>query len=259
MDGSVTLVERNGVRVHSYAAPESSLRVTTQLIETPSRLIAVDGQYTTADADEVVAYAHRLGKPIDRLVVSHAHPDHYNGAARFGAPIHALAAVRDQIASQGDRETLSGEVIPVEAVVPTVSIQPGVEVIDGIPFRFDAVAGGETTDQLVIHLPEHGILIAQDLIYNRLHMFIGNDDIARWRTLLAAWDSDTSIELVLPGHGLPAGHGVFAEQIGYLDNAAALRDSDGATYRAGMIERYPDWTGAAIIDIANIYLHGAAQ
>ena len=30
-----------------------------------------------------------------------AHPDHYYGAARFGAPIHALAAVRDQISAQG--------------------------------------------------------------------------------------------------------------------------------------------------------------
>ena len=57
MNGSVTIIDKGNVRVHSYMAPEASLNVTTQLIETPGRLIAVDGQVNVADADEVVEYA----------------------------------------------------------------------------------------------------------------------------------------------------------------------------------------------------------
>jgi glyoxylase-like metal-dependent hydrolase (beta-lactamase superfamily II) len=73
---TVTIIDKGNVRVHTYVAPIHSLNVTTQLIETPSRLIAVDGQITVANAEEVVAYTNGLGKPLDRLTVTHAHPDH---------------------------------------------------------------------------------------------------------------------------------------------------------------------------------------
>ncbi|MEV6609575.1 nuclear transport factor 2 family protein [Kutzneria sp. NPDC051319] len=37
----------------------------------PNRIIAVDGQFVQGCADEVVSYAHSLGKPLDRLIVTH--------------------------------------------------------------------------------------------------------------------------------------------------------------------------------------------
>ena len=65
------------MRVHSYMAPEDSVNVTTPLVETPARVIAVDAQFGLPYAREVVEYAKGLGKPLDRLIVSHAQPGHY--------------------------------------------------------------------------------------------------------------------------------------------------------------------------------------
>ncbi|MEU2773889.1 hypothetical protein ABZ646_13335 [Streptomyces sp. NPDC007162] len=73
-----------------------------------------------------------LGKPLDRLIVTHAHPDHHNGAARFGVPVHALAPVREQIVARGDSRLPTGQVIPVTDCTPTVTLVPGTEVIDGV-------------------------------------------------------------------------------------------------------------------------------
>jgi glyoxylase-like metal-dependent hydrolase (beta-lactamase superfamily II) len=101
MNGTVTVLDKGAVRIHSYMSPADTFHTTTQLIETPARVIAVDAQLTPAYADEAVAYAEGLGKPLDRLIVTHAHPDHYNGAARFGVPVHALAQVREQIIARG--------------------------------------------------------------------------------------------------------------------------------------------------------------
>ncbi|WP_207406219.1 hypothetical protein [Rathayibacter sp. SD072] len=92
----MTVTDTGGVRVHGYTAPDSSINVTTHVIETPNLLVGVDGQLTVVDADDVVEYAARLGKPWEKLITSHEHPDHFQGAARFGAPIHALPIVRDQ-------------------------------------------------------------------------------------------------------------------------------------------------------------------
>ncbi|MGI5460829.1 MBL fold metallo-hydrolase [Streptomyces sp. CA-249302] len=257
MNGTVTVIDKGTVRVHSYMAPDDSLNVTTQLIETPARIVAVDGQYALGYADEVVAYAKGLGKPIDRLIITHAHPDHFHGAARFAAPVHALPAVRDQIAAQGDGRDPSGTVIPAADIAPTVEITPGTEVIDGVPFVFEAHSGGEAADQLVVKLPEQGVLVAQDLVYHDIHLFLGDNDIDGWRQALDALAAEQSYDTVLAGHGLPAGPEVFADLRRYLADARELLGDDGEAYKKAILERYPSYGGAFIIDIANRYLYGA--
>ena len=255
MRGTVTIIDKGDVRVHSYMAPEGSLNITTQLIETSTRLIAVDGQVNVADAEEVVAYAKGLGKPLDRIIITHAHPDHFQGAGRFDAPIHALAVVRDQMAARGDLQDLNGVPIPAVEVAPTDLITPGTEVIDGVPFVFEAVSGGETTDQLLIRLPEHGVLVAQDLVYHHTHSFVGNNDIARWQVILEQL-VDPAYDTILPGHGLPAGPAVFAEMVEYLQAAGELLGDDGQAYKQAIIDRFPAYGIPFVIDISNYYLFG---
>ncbi|MEV5177070.1 MBL fold metallo-hydrolase [Streptomyces flaveolus] len=259
MNGMVTVIDKGAVRIHSYMAGEDSLNVTTQLIETPSRIIAVDAQYALAYADEVVAYAQGLGKPMDRLIITHAHRDHFNGAARFGVRVHALAAVRDQIAAQGDGRDPAGTLIPVTDVTPTVEITPGTEVIDGVPFVFEARQGGEAADELVIRLPEQGVLVAQDLVYHAMHLFLGNNDIPGWVKAVDELAADPSYDTVLPGHGLPAGPEVFDELRRYLADAGELLADDGEAYRQAILARYPAWGGRFLIDIGNQYLFGATR
>ncbi|MEU8825646.1 MBL fold metallo-hydrolase [Streptomyces sp. NPDC048636] len=256
MNGRITVVDRKAVRIHSYMAPDDRLHATTQLIETPDRLIAVDAQYALADADEVVAYATGLNKPLDRVILTHSHPDHIQGAGRFRAPVHALAVVREQIAAQGDGQDPSGTAIPVAHMIPSVVINPGTEVIDGIPFVFEAYSGGEAPDQLVIRLPEQHTLIAQDLVYHRAHLFLAQNDIAGWQRALETLSADPSYDLVLPGHGLPASREVFAEMARYLTDARELLGDDGEAYKKAIMERYPDWSCPSMIDIANLYLFG---
>lgn len=259
MNGTMTVVEAGPVRVHSYMAPADSVNVTTQLIETPARVIAVDAQFLARYADEVVAYAEGLGKPLDRLIITHAHPDHYYGAARFGVPVHALPVVRDQIIARGDGQDPAGTVVPVDTVTPTVEITPGVEVIDGIPFVFESLSGGEAPDELVVKLPDHRVLIAQDLVYHGIHLFLGNGDIAGWQRAVTRLAADTAYDTILAGHGGPAGPEVYAELRRYLTDARELLGDDGEAYKKAIMDRYPAYGGAFIIDIANRYLFGGGH
>lgn len=259
MHGTVTVIDKGKVRIHSYAAPDNSFNVTTQLIETPTRVIAVDAQYVLGYADEAVAYAQGLGKPLERLIITHAHPDHFAGAARFGVPIHALPAVRDQIAAQGDGQDPTGAQYSAAQVTPNVEITPGTQVIDGVTFVFEAHSGGEAADELVIKLPEHGVLIAQDLVYNQLHLFLGNNDIAGWQRAIELLAADSAYDTVLAGHGQPAGPEVYAEIGRYLADARELLGDDGEAYKKAIVDRYPSYGGPFLIDIANRYLFGTGH
>ena len=202
----------------------------------------------------MVAYAKGLGKPIDRVIISHAHPDHFHGAARFGAPVHGLAVVRDQIVAQGDGQDPSGTVIPVADVTPTQVIEPGTEVIDGVPFVFEAFSGGEAADELVIRLPEQCVVVAQDLVFNRTHLFLGNNDIVGWQSALDRLAADSTYNTILPGHGLPADRSVYAELSQYLTDARELLGDDGEAYKKSILDRYPNHRSPFLIDIANQYL-----
>lgn len=57
MNGTVTIIDKGAVRLHSYMAPEDSISVTTQLVETRARVMAVDAQLVLPYAREVVEYA----------------------------------------------------------------------------------------------------------------------------------------------------------------------------------------------------------
>ncbi|SPF05679.1 MBL fold metallo-hydrolase [Streptomyces sp. MA5143a] len=251
MNGTVTVLDRGSVRIHSYMSPADTFHTTTQLIETPARIIAIDAQLLPAYADEAVTYAKGLGKPLDRLVVTHAHPDHYNGAARFGVPVHALPRVREQIVARGDSHLPTGLVIPLADLTPTVDLTPGTEVIDGVPFVLEAVSGGEAADELLVKLPEQGVLVAQDLVYHDVHLYLGNNDIAGWQRAVDALAAESGYDTILAGHGLPTGPEVYEDVRRYLTDAGELLGDDGDAYKKAIVDRYPAHVGPFIIDIAN--------
>ncbi|MFD9934356.1 MBL fold metallo-hydrolase [Streptomyces massasporeus] len=259
MHGTVTVLDKGPVRIHSYMSPADTFHTTTQLVETPARTIAIDAQLLPAYADEAVAYAKGLGKPLDRLVITHAHPDHYNGAARFGVPVHALAQVREQIVARGDSQLPTGQVIPVTEFTPTLALVPGTEVIDGVPFVFEAVSGGEAADELLVKLPEQRVLIAQDLVYNDVHLYLGNNDIAGWRQVIDSLAAESGYDTILAGHGLPTGPEVYDEVRRYLADARELLGNDGEAYKKAIVDRYPSHVGPFIIDIANRSLFGSGH
>lgn len=254
MNGTVTVLDKGTVRIHSYMAPANSVNVTSQIIETPERLIVVDGQFLEAYADEAAEYAHALGKPIDRLVITHGHPDHYAGAARWGAPLVSLPEVHDAIVARGDVHDPTGRVVPVADVTPDPSVRVGEEVIDGVLFTFEHIVGGEAHDQLLISLPEHGVLVAQDLVYHDVHLYFGENDIAGWQEAIELLAGAEGYDTVLAGHGLPATAAVFDEVRRYLTDGAELLGDDGDAYKKAIIARYPDYAGQFVIDIANGYL-----
>ncbi len=137
--GRITSTYGNTITVHTYTAPDDGWQVTTHLIELSDQIIAFDGQYLLPYAEEAVAFARKLNKPITRLYISHYHPDHILGSEAFGAPIYALAPVKAKIEAVGDRLAheergkfpLQPQVIPEHAKKPQFIVTPGIEVIGG--------------------------------------------------------------------------------------------------------------------------------
>jgi glyoxylase-like metal-dependent hydrolase (beta-lactamase superfamily II) len=252
--GEIALTRSGEACIHTYTAPEDGWCVNSHIVETAAELVVVDAQYTLIYAREVVAYAATLGKPITRLYVTHFHPDHLLGAAAFSTPMYALASVAARIHAVGDRVAAEehekhGDVIPMRAKRPDRIVAPGTEVIDGVRFEFLHLEHAETENALMVGLPDHGILITQDLIYDRVHVFIGEHAFDSWAAALQsaeALDYDT----ILPGHGSPGGPELYSAMQHYLDTArdAFSKSSTGTELKSRLIAAFPNHRGRVLLD-----------
>jgi glyoxylase-like metal-dependent hydrolase (beta-lactamase superfamily II) len=254
MLGEMTATQVDDIRVHTYTAPDDGWRVNTHLIELPAQIIAVDAQYTLRYAREVVDYIGSLGKPLGRLYVTHYHPDHLLGAAAFATPLHALAEVKAKIEQVGDRVAAEeraklGNIIPLRAERPSRIAVPGMEVIEGTRFEFLRLSGAETEDALMIGLPDHRLLITQDLIYHAVHVFIGEQAFDSWVAALKNYRA-LPYDRILPGHGAPGGPELYDAMARYLTVArAALSEaSDPADLKQRLISAFPEFGGRALLD-----------
>ena len=262
--GVVTVADFGDVKIHSYQSPDLTGCVTTHVIETPERLVFVDGQRSVIYGQEIRDYAETTGKPVDRMIVSHLHPDHWFGAYQFrDVPIYSFAETQAEIDQLGDffieisLESL-GKHVPPEKVVPNRVIEHGaVEVIDGVKFEFRHVTDAESDNMMTIYLPDQKVLIAQDMLYNNCHLFCGHGNFDGWTSGLVEMQKDTSFDLVLPGHGPTAGsRQAIDDALIYLDHvkAAYAKSDTGDALKAAILERYPSYLAAGLVDIQNLFL-----
>lgn len=254
MIGETSLARIKDVTIHTYKAPEKGWRANTHVIELPSQLVVVDAQYTLPLAREVLEYTRKLVKPITRLYISHYHPDHLLGAATFPCPIYALPEVSAKIGAVGDRvakEELAkiGDDIPTHAERPDRLVNPGSEMIDSIQFEFMMLQHAETDSALMIGLPDYGILIAQDFVYNRVHAFLGERALDDWSAALQHYRAHP-YHRVFPGHGAPGGEELFDTMIHYLSTArgALSQSHDGDDLKSRLIAAFPDFSGRLLLD-----------
>jgi len=252
--GEITLTRSGESCVHTYTAPEQGWCVNSHIVETRKALVVIDAQYMLPYAHEVTAYAAALGKPIERLYLTHFHPDHILGAAAFACPIFALDPVAKKIAAIGDRvageeHEKHGDAIPTRAQRPGHIVPPGVQTIDGVCFEFFHLQHAETEDALMVGLPDHGILITQDLLYNRVHVFIGEHAFDGWTAALQRAQA-LDYDILLPGHGTPGGPELYEAMQLYLSVAsdAYSRSNDGVELTSRMIAAFPDHRGRILLD-----------
>jgi glyoxylase-like metal-dependent hydrolase (beta-lactamase superfamily II) len=251
----VTVQSLGDVTVHSLTAPEQVFADSTHIIETANNLVLIDTQFLLPMALDYRAYADSLGKPIERLIITHAHPDHFLGSEAFAdVDIYALPEIADSIEANGqaevdEKQAEFGEAIASTFVVP-MALEPGLAEIDGITFEFEQVNNAEAEIQMVVKVPEYDIVAVGDIVYSGVHLIMAGTP-PTWIEALNGLEADSNdATIVLAGHGVPGGAELYDENIAWLAKAGELLGAgvDAEGFKAGLAEAFPELGMDAAID-----------
>lgn len=266
----VKKVDLGGVTIHCVQSPESGEMVNAQLIETPNKLLLIDTLQLVPHAEELKQYILSIGKPLDRILITHHHPDHWLGAASFSEyPIFAFPEVIGTLGYLADyllgyHRSLhpdQPDVIPAEKVLPTESIEEGPFEFDGVLLNLMKVYDTECPINMVIELPKHSALLAQDLIYNKAFPYFGERTTAgeyafdSWIKALETF-GEKKYTHIFPGHGDPTDASIIPVMIEYLKFA---KDRVHEGLRAEQLidsikSQYPDYGLELTLHMSNYML-----
>jgi len=200
--------------------------VNSYLVEQGDTIVVVDGMLTVSDARAVRAHIDERGKILAGLVVTHAHPDHYAGAAeilrgRSNVPIVATDAVRRAI-ERGDAAKnaivgpMMGDEWPSRRQFPNQTVVGSVE-LGSLSFSVRELGAGESPADSLWFLDESRIFVG-DLVYNGLHAYLADGHYEDWLACLEQMHSSLDRGATLyVGHGQPGGVELLAAQKRYVE------------------------------------------
>jgi glyoxylase-like metal-dependent hydrolase (beta-lactamase superfamily II) len=220
---------RSEPTIHRFPLEHEGAFVNAYLVETESSVVAVDSLLTVSESRALRAGLERLGKPLQAVLLTHSHPDHYGGLTELVAgddvPIIAPQGVVEVIARDDDAKEqilrpMFGDEWAAERTFPNTPVRDGESVtFDGATFTVIDLGPSESPhDSPWILGEDERTVFLGDQIYGQKHCFLADGFHQEWLTnierLRERFPSDAVFHI---GHGGPAGPADWDWQRGYIE------------------------------------------
>ncbi len=186
--------------------------VNSTIVEGPHEVMLVDAQLTKTNAEKVLNKIKATKKPLSTIYITHEHADHFLGLQVFKEAyprvrIIASSSVVDRINKIYQKKIDQWkDQFGSSATSETVAISKyddGFIRFDGSTIEIVKGVQGDTDDANMLWIPEQKMLVAGDVVFNEMHVYVAETDTnarKRWLDSLRRI-RELSPALVVPGHG----------------------------------------------------------
>ena len=269
-------------KLHIHTSSPGAFFVNSFIVEGQRSLILVDTQFVLSEAGAVADKIAALQKPLAAILITHPHPDHFNGIAcileRFpGTSVHATSGTIEGIRNTAEPKRaywtpIVGFDYPQRFAIPEAVVCNGEHLsIDGVEIIVDDFGPAEGSDNTAIELPQIDSVIISDLVYNRVHPWLAEGRSDLWLAALdAAKPRYEAAKTLYPGHGGAGPTSIIDQQKAYIiavrDMVASslkqqpeLSDATKAAIQQKVRATYRDYPLEMIIDMNTASLAAEAR
>ena len=212
-------------------------------VVTDDGVVVVDALGSPALAQELLAEIKRVTpQPVRYVIVTHYHADHIYGLQTFkaaGATVLAHVQGREYLNSETARQRLEASRVDLAPWINASTHlleadrwldQPQTDLkVGSYDFQISHVGPAHTPEDLVVFVPQLGVLFSGDLFFQGRIPFVGQADSRSWIASLTRLIKYQP-KLVIPGHG-PVSTNPAEDMAMTRDYLEYLRSSMGESAR----------------------------
>ena len=237
--------------------------------------VLTDPAMTTDQARALGDWVESHGRNLTDIFITHGHGDHWFAAGllaeRFGARVVATAGTIAQMHGNVAARPFLWDKL-YDGIPPTpvtaVTVPDNRFTLEGHELVIVEVGQTDSADTSVLHVPDLDLVVAGDVIYNGVHMYLAQTAVAGG---FGPWRDAIDKVAALEPRRIVAGHlnrrldddaeRTIAETRQYLDDAEELlrTESNALDFFNAELERYPDHLGRTILWIGASALYGARE
>ena len=252
-----------GTDAYAYVQEGGGMCVSNAgLIVGPESCIVIDALFAPSMTQAFQAEIKRVtDKPVRLLVNSHHHIDHTLGSALFPdaqivshvnaraelariglSPLERLRTIVPDLVAEAEAEHLEPR-LPDITFEGTLTLNLGDREV-----KLQHLGRGHTVGDIIVMLPDEGIMYAGDLAFHRVTPLAFEGHIGDWLAVCYRI-ADRSPKTIIPGHGPVGDMAEFRKMSGYL---TAIRNQAKASFEEGKSEEqtrsemdigeYASWT-----------------
>ena len=204
--------------------------------------VLVDTLVTFDQVDALADWIDRFDKNLTTIYITHGHSDHWIGLGRLmerfpGARGRARPAVHERAVFEATNPGLADywqsvfpREVPDKPVLPDRFDETSID-LEGDELRVIDIGQGDTEHSTILHVPSIGAVVGGDVVYNQVHMMMGEVDESRREAWVRSLDQVAALqpEIVVSGHprvGAPSVPKTIGESQQYLRDFTRVANSE---------------------------------